>query len=550
MLAAACLPAISTAAKAQSETIVTADRIYTSDDFRPVAEAMLIRGNKVVFAGSLREVRAKASRSAALESFAGRTIIPGMVDAHAHLLGLGQALLRVQLQGARTYDEAIARIAARAANTRKGEWVTGRGWDQNLWPGKEFPTEAALSRAIPDHPVFVRRVDGHAGLANAAAIRLAGVTAATKDPEGGLIVRDGQGNPTGVFIDNAQSLIDRVVPSSSRTQHREAVLGAVAEANKWGLTGIHDAGQSRPIIEIYEELARANRFNLRNYVMVSGDSADVKYYTGRGPRSALYNGRLWVRSIKLYADGALGSRGAALLAPYSDAPTNTGLLLTPERDLQRVADLALRTGFQVSTHAIGDRGNRVALDVYDFALKKNPVADHRFRIEHAQVISTADIPRFPKLGVIPSMQASHQTSDMGWAEDRVGHERIKGAYAWRSLLDIGSIIPNGSDFPVEPVNPLLSFHAAVTRQDPGNQPPAGWYPDQRMTREEALKAMTLWPAYAGFQEKVLGSLSPGKYADFVVLDLDIMRVPVDQILRANVMSTWLGGKAVYQRGSN
>ncbi len=552
MLAAALsIPVISRAGSAQqSETIVTADRIYTSDDFRPVVEAILIRGDRVVFAGALREVRARASRSAKTLTFPGRTIIPGMVDAHAHLLNLGQSLLRVQLQGSKSYAEAIARIAARAAMIRKGEWVTGRGWDQNLWAGKQFPTEAELSRAVPDHPVFVQRIDGHAGLANAAAMRLAGVTAATKDPDGGRIERDARGNPTGVFIDNAQDLVEGAVPTSSRTQQREAVLGAVAEANKWGLTGIHDAGESRPVIEIYEELARTNRFNLRNYVMVSGDSADVMYYTTRGPRSDLYNGRLWVRSIKLYADGALGSRGAAMLQPYSDDPNNVGLLLTPQRDLQRVADLALRRGFQVATHAIGDRGNRIALDVYDSALRKFPVADHRFRIEHAQVISLEDISRFPKLGVIPSMQASHQTSDMGWAEDRVGHERIKGAYAWRSLIDIGSIVPNGSDFPVEEVNPLLSFHAAVTRQDPGNQPPGGWYPEQRMTREEALKAMTLWPAYAGFQEKILGSLSTGKYADFVVLDVDIMRVPGDQILKTTVQSTWLGGKAVYRRGSN
>lgn len=548
---AVSVPAGSRAASAQqAETIVTADRIYTSDDFRPVVEAMLIRGDRVSFAGSLREVRAKASRSASTLNFAGKTIVPGMVDAHAHLLGLGQGLLRVQLQGSKTYGEAIARIAARAATTRKGEWVTGRGWDQNLWSGKAFPTEAALSAAVPYHPVFVQRVDGHAGLANAAAMKRAGISAATKDPEGGLIVRDAQGAPTGVFVDNAQSLIDQVIPPTSRAQRREAVLSAIAEANKWGLTGIHDAGESRSNIEIYEELARANRFNLRNYVMVSGDSADVMYYTARGPRSNLYNGRLWVRSIKLYADGALGSRGAAMLEPYSDDPKNVGLLLTPQHELKRVADLALRKGFQVATHAIGDKGNRIVLDVYDSALRKNPVADHRFRIEHAQVISLSDIPRFTSLGVIPSMQASHQTSDMGWAEDRVGRERIRGAYAWRSLIDFGSIIPNGSDFPVEEVNPLLSFHAAVSRQDPGNLPQGGWYPEQGMTREEALKAMTLWPAYAGFQEKIMGSLSPGKYADFVVLDVDIMRVPSDQILRANVISTWLGGNEVYQRGSN
>ena len=550
LAAAVSLPALRVSEAQQSETIVTADRIYTSDDFRPVVEALLIRGDRVNFAGSLREVRARASRSARTISFPGRTIIPGMVDAHAHLVGLGQALLRVSLQGSSTYDEVVARIAARASTTKKGEWVTGRGWDQNLWPGKDFPSHTALSRAVPDNPVFVDRVDGHAALANALAMRIAGVTAATRDPEGGRILRDAQGNPTGVFIDNAKGLIQRAIPSASGAQLSTAVVGAIAEANKWGLTGIHDAGESRRVIEIYEQLARAGKYNLRNYVMVSADSGDVEYYTKLGPRSDLYNGRLWVRAIKMYADGALGSRGAAMLEPYSDDPGNVGLLLTPQKELQRIADLALRKGFQVATHAIGDRGNRVALDVYDSALRKNPTADHRFRVEHAQVISLADIPRFAKLGVIPSMQASHQTSDMGWAEDRVGHERIRGAYAWRSLLDQGSIIPNGSDFPVEAVNPLLSFHAAVTRQNPVNEPPGGWYPEQRMTREEALKAMTLWAAYAGFQEKILGSLSPGKYADFVVLDRDIMRVPSDQILQATVQSTWLGGKAVYRRRNN
>jgi predicted amidohydrolase YtcJ len=551
LAAAVSFPAFAAVSAAQqTETIVTAERIYTSDDFRPVVEALLIRGDRVEFAGSLREVKARASRSAKTLAFPGRTIIPGMVDAHAHLLGLGQSLLLVRLQGSTTAEEVVSRIAARAANTKKGDWITGRGWDQNLWPVKEFPVHTALSSAVPDNPVFVSRIDGHAGFANALAMKLAGVTAATKDPEGGRIIRDAQGNPTGVFVDNAKELIERAIPSSSLAQLNEAVIGAIAEANKWGLTGIHDAGEPRSVIEIYEKLARQGQYNLRNYVMVSADSADVQYYTNRGPRSNLYNGRIWVRAIKMYADGALGSRGAAMLQPYSDDPGNVGLLLTPQRELQRIADLALRKGFQVATHAIGDRGNRVALDVYDSALRKNPTADHRFRVEHAQVISLADIPRFAKLGVIPSMQASHQTSDMGWAEDRVGHERIKGAYAWRSLLDQGSIIPNGSDFPVEEVNPLLSFHAAVTRQNPSNQPPGGWYPEQRMTREEALKAMTLWPAYAAFQEKILGSLSPGKYADFVVLDRDVMRVPVDQILQSTVISTWLGGKAVYRRGSN
>jgi predicted amidohydrolase YtcJ len=318
------------------------------------------------------------------------------------------------------------------------------------------------------------------------------------------------------------------------------------------LTGIHDAGESAGTIAIYEELAREGNYSLRNYVMLSdpgeagSPEALANPYLRRGPQSALYDGHLWVRAIKLYADGALGSRGAALLAPYADEPTNSGLLVSRPEHIRAWAEAALRGGFQMNVHAIGDRGNRIVLDAVESALKVVPKADHRFRIEHAQVLSPEDIPRFAKLGVIPSMQATHQTSDMRWAETRVGPERIRGAYAWRTLLNTGVVIPNGTDFPVEEVNPLLTFHAAVTRQDPANSPAGGWYPEQKMTREEALQSMTIWPAYAGFQESILGSLTPGKYADFVILDRDIMRVPDTEILGTRVVSTWIGGKRVYE----
>jgi predicted amidohydrolase YtcJ len=382
------------------------------------------------------------------------------------------------------------------------------------------------------------------------AMKAAKITAATPDPSGGRVLRLSDNSPSGVFVDNAEGLINRAEPSPTREQTTKAILAAIAEANRWGLIGIHDAGEPRGIIDIYESLAKQGKYNLRNYVLVSGDSrhgnvSDVDYYTSMGPRSDLYDGRLWVRGIKLYADGALGSRGAALLASYSDDAGNTGLLVTPPAEIEKTAELALRKGFQVAVHAIGDRGNRVVLDAYDQALKAVPTADHRFRIEHAQVISPSDIPRFAALGVIPSMQASHQTSDMRWAETRLGPDRIKGAYAWRSLLNTGVIIPDGSDFPVEEVNPLISFHSAVSRQDASNWPQGGWYPDQVMTRTEALKAMTIWPAYAGFQEKIMGSITPGKYADFVVLDKDIMTVPASEILSTRVTSTWIGGKSVY-----
>ena len=476
----------------------------------------------------------------------GRTVIPGMVDAHGHLLGLATSLRNVRLAGSKSYEEVIRRVVERAPTIKPGEWLQGRGWDQNLWPEKDFPTHQALTRATPSIPVVLTRIDGHALLANAMAMRLAGVTAATRDPDGGRIIRLSNGDPSGVFVDNAQGLIRRAVPSLPDATTREAMIAAIAEATRWGLTGVHDAGESRHTIEIFESLARENRFNLRAYLMVSDNPGDISYYTGRGPKIGLYDGHIWIRAIKTYADGALGSRGAALLAPYSDDPGNTGLLVSTPAHLEQVAEIGLRTGFQVNTHAIGDRGNRVALDAFETALKKIPTADHRFRVEHAQILSPDDIPRFARLGVIPSMQASHQTSDMRWAESRVGPQRIRGAYAWRSLLNTGVVIPDGSDFPVEEVNPLISFHSAVTRQDAANWPDGGWYPEQVMTRDEALRGMTIWAAYAGFQERELGSLTPGKYADFVVLDRDIMRVPASEILQTRVISTWIGGKNVYE----
>ena len=531
----------------KADLVVVNATVYTVDEAHPRASAFAVRNGRIVFVGSDREARMLAVSSTRVVDARGNVVIPGMVDAHAHLLGLGNSLRNVQLAGSATYDEVIARVVERSKSTRPGEWIVGRGWDQNLWPDKKFPTHDALSRALPNNPVVLTRIDGHAMVANAMAIRAAGVTASTRDPDGGRIERNADGSPAGVFVDNAQGLVSRAIPAATKAQVREAILAAIAEASKWGLTGIHDAGASRRTIDIYESLAREGRYNLRNYVMVSGDSANVRHYLGVGPRSALYDGRIWIRSFKLYADGALGSRGAALLASYSDDPGNTGLLVTPPADLQRIATAALRRGFQVCSHAIGDRGNRVVLDAYDAALRAVPTPDHRFRIEHAQVISLQDIPRFALLGVIPSMQASHQTSDMRWAEARVGAERIRGAYAWRSLLNSGVVIPNGSDFPVEEVNPLISFHSAVSRQDRTNWPSGGWYPEQVMTRDEALRSMTIWPAYAAFQEKTMGSITPGKYADFVILDRDIMKISATEILETKVISTWLGGKKVYGR---
>ena len=539
-------------AQASADLVFTNARIYTVDNSHPEASALAVRGGRVLFVGSDAEAKALAGADTRVVDLHGATVLPGFTDAHAHLLGLGNMLQRVNLAGSTSYEEVVARVKAWARDVKPGEWIEGRGWDQNRWPTKEFPTHEALSRAFPNNPVVLDRIDGHASLANARAMQAAGVTSSTRDPAGGRIVRLPSGAPSGVFVDNAKPLIARAVPEPTLANTTKAILAAIAEANRWGLTGVHDPGEDAETVGIFEELAKAGNYSLRNYVMLSDPGepgsaqAESNPYIKRGPQSALYDGHLWVRAIKLYADGALGSRGAALLAPYSDDPGNTGLLLSRPEHIQAWAELALRRGFQVNVHAIGDRGNRIVLDAFDSALRKNPKADHRFRIEHAQVISPEDIPRFARLGVIPSMQATHQTSDMRWAETRVGPQRIRGAYAWRSLLNTGVIIPNGTDFPVEEVNPLLTFHAAVTRQDPNNLPQGGWYPDQKMTRQEALQSMTIWPAYAGFQESVLGSLTPGKYADFVVLDRDIMRVPETEILGTRVLSTWIGGKRVYE----
>jgi predicted amidohydrolase YtcJ len=542
------IPVLAAAQQQQpADLIVTNARIYTVDEAHPLADAMAVRGGKVQFVGSSGAAMALKGPSTRVLDLNGRTVIPGMVDAHGHVDNLGLALRTVDLTGTSSYDEVIARVAARAKSTPTGQWIIGRGWDQNDWGDTRFPTHEKLSAAVPNNPVYLTRVDGHAGLANAAALKAAGVTAATKDPEGGHMERASDGSPAGVFVDNAQRLIGRVVPRSTREQVKSEIQAAIAEGQKWGLTGVHDAGASAEELEIYEELGKSNALNFRLYVMISDDSATISRWFARGPLVGGYDNTLWVRSVKLYMDGALGSRGAALLDPYADNATTNGLLVSRPEHIESVAERALKSGFQVNTHAIGDRANRLVLDAYEQALKAVPVADHRFRIEHAQIINSEDIPRFAALGVIPSMQASHQTSDMYWAGNRLGSTRVLGAYAWRSLLDHGSVIPNGSDFPVEQVNPLISFHAAFSRQDAHNWPPNGWYPEQKMTREEALRSITLWPAYAAFQESLMGSLTPGKLADFVVLDQDIMRVAPEQVLATHVLATYVGGKPVYER---
>jgi predicted amidohydrolase YtcJ len=541
------LAAAQTPAPPPAELIITNARIYTVDENRPLVDAMAIRDGRVVATGPQRGVMTLRGPNTRVIDLNGRTVVPGMIDAHVHLLNLGNSLRNVDLVGTSSYDQVVARVVARARETPPGTWILGRGWDQNDWGVTQFPTHEALSRAVPNHPVVLTRIDGHATLVNAAAMRAAGVTAQTQDPAGGRFERAADGSLTGVLVDAAMGLVNRHVPAASRDQMKTAVQSAIAEMNRWGLTSVHDAGVSRAVIDVYEEVAREGQFNIRDYVMVANNDESINHYLQRGPQLGLYDGRLWIKSIKISADGALGSRGASLIEPYADDPRNSGLALVPAGRVRDVGIKALRSGFQLNVHAIGDRANRTVLDEFEQAFDSVPLADHRFRIEHAQIIHPDDVPRFAELGVIPSMQASHQTSDMYWAVNRLGPTRVLGAYAWRSLLNSGVIIANGSDLPVERTNPLISFMASVARQDARGWPAGGWFPEQRMTREEALKSMTIWAAYSGFMEKEVGSLAPGKLADFVVLDQDIMRVPPELILSTNVLATYLGGRAVFQK---
>lgn len=532
-------------ARESADLIVSGATLHSVDAKQPAPEAFAVRNGRFIYVGTLTGAMAfRGSRTKVLTLDKSTTILPGLIDAHLHLTSVGLALQEVDLFHVTNINELIRRTAE-FAKTSKDQWIQGEGWDQNLWEGKAFPTHQALSAAVTNRPVALHRVDGHALFVNAKAIQLAGVMRATPDPAGGKIVRDADGNPTGVFIDNATALIYRVIPDPTHEQLMRAAKAAIAECHRWGVTGIAEANTSAADLEVFHEMGRKGTLELRNYTRL-GDNVDlIAAHLKRGQINGAYNGRLWVRGIKLFADGALGSRGAAMLEPYDDDPKNTGLLRTTQAHIQDVAQRALRAAFQVSTHAIGDRGNRMVLDAYEAALKNTPRTDHRFRIEHAQILSGQDIPRFAKLGLIPSMQTTHQISDMPWAESRVGPERIRGAYAWRSLLDTGVIIANGTDAPVEAVNSLRTFHSAIARQNEANQPPGGWYPDQRMNRDEALKSMTIWAAKANFQENVLGSISAGKYADFVLMDRDWMAAEPEAIMGTKILATYLDGKLVY-----
>jgi len=526
--------------------------VYTLNPNQPVVQAVAIKHGRIVGTGNTEELLQKFSADTVID-LQGKTIVPGFIDAHGHIPGLGRALQSITLVGIRSPEAVADLIRERAKDVKPGWWIYGRGWDQNLWPNKQFPTKALLDAAAPNNPVILGRIDGHAIWVNSKSMEIAGVTAQTKDPEGGRIIRDAGGNPTGVFIDKARALIEDHFPPPSDEEIERSLIIAIQECVKYGLTAVHDMGEihepgvDAKRIDIYKRLADENLLPVRIYAAVNAPAEGWDIWSTRKPLIGYGNDMLTVRAVKMYMDGALGSRGAALMKEYTDDPENRGLTLMSEDELQRLVGRAAESGYQPCTHAIGDRGNHIVLNAYEKVLNNLPPGDYRLRIEHVQVLMPSDIARFKHLGILPSMQPTHATSDMYWAEARLGPERIKTAYAWRSLIETGSIILGGSDFPVESPNPLWGFYAAITRSDHNGYPADGWYGRQKMTREEALKAFTTWAAYGAFQEKMKGTIEYGKYADLTVLSKDIMTIPPKEILETEVEMTIVGGKIVYEK---
>jgi predicted amidohydrolase YtcJ len=511
-----------------AELVITGARIYTGDSERPIASELWVKDGRI--ASSPPGATAKRIDAR------GATIVPGFIDSHAHMESLGDELETFDLRNVRTVAEIAEIVRQAAVGCKPGEWIRGRSWDQTNWGGR-FPTAEDLPS---EHPVYLTRVDGHAAWVNRKALEIAGITAKTPDPPGGRILRTESGEPTGILIDRAEELVLRKIPPATPEETRRRIARAARECARLGITTVHDAGVSAQELAAYRDLIARGELPVRVYAMIGGPGPLWREYLKRGPE---IGERLTVRSIKLLADGALGSRGAALLAPYTDDPGNSGLLMLTKEQIERVAREAGGRGFQVNTHAIGDRANRMVLGAYAAVL--GGPNDRRFRIEHAQVVAPEDFELFAKYSIIPSMQATHATSDMRWAEARLGAERVKGAYAWRRFLSLDPIVPNGSDFPVEEPNPLFGFYAAITRQDRAGNPEGGWFPDQRMTREEALKSWTWSGAWAAFEENQKGSLTPGEVADFVMLSADIMRIPPREIPATRVTMTVVGGEVVY-----
>lgn len=544
-----------------ADLIIYGGTIYTVNDKQPVAEAVVVRGDKIEYVGTQQEALRYKGEATQLLNLEGKVMTPGFIEGHGHLMGVGYNELNLDLMDVKNYDELVERVREAATQAQPGQWILGRGWHQDKWDVKPermvkgFQTHHKLSEATPNNPVFLRHASGHAAMANAKAMEIAGVNPLAKDKtakgniEGGEIILDELGNPTGIFNERAMSLIARHIPEDNDERDRQALERAIQACWRNGITGFHDAGTSRENIALYRTFRDEGKLGVRLYVMLTGWDRDLVHeWMKKGVEIDPANW-LTIRSIKLNCDGALGSRGAWLLEPYTDRPGFNGMATLTMDTVLATSRAALKSGFQVCSHAIGDRANREILDRYELAFNENPdVRDHRFRIEHAQHLHPADIPRFGKLGVIPAMQAIHMSSDRPWAIERLGEKRIKeGAYMWQSLLKTGAIIVNGTDAPVEPLNPIPSFYASVTRKTLKGEPEGGYEPEEKMTREQALRSYTLDAAFGAFEEKIKGSIEARKLADFTVFSADIMTAPESELLKAEVAMTIVGGKVVYKK---
>ena len=527
--------------------------IYTVNDARPKAEAVAIQADRIVFVGSNGEAQKYVARNTRVIDLGGRTMVPGMTDAHHHLSGVGFREMTLNLEGINNLEDFLVKVKERVVQKKPGEWVTGRGWIETFWTPPVFPTRWDLDKVAPDNPVFLDRADGHGAVANSAALKIAGVDKSTPSPFGGEISRDKQsGEPNGMLLDAAQDLVQRHIPGTTAAEAERAIILGVNRDVALGWTQVQDPGGSYAEVALMEKLYEEGKIKLRIYKALSAPGREADRLLSEGPIVGKYGNHLTVRALKLYADGSLGSRSAALLQPYSDKPDTSGFLTIKEEALQPVLQEALRKGIQIETHAIGDRGNRFILDQYEKAMNAVPKAqwkikEPRWRVEHSQIVNPADIPRFAKLGIIPSMQASHAIGDLHFAPSRLGIARLSGAYAWQSFIKSGVAVPGGSDAPVERGEPMIEFYAAVARKDLKGFSGEGWHPEEAVSREQALRMFTVWPAYAAFEEKLRGSIEPGKLADFTVLSQDIMEIPETEILETRNEMTVIGGEIIYSR---
>ena len=540
--------------------IFTNGNIYTANDRQPNAQAIAVKNDRIVYVGTNTGAKQYQGANTRVIDLHGATVLPGLTDAHYHFIGVGAREMNLNLEGITNLQDFLAKVKTRVDQAKPDEWVTGRGWIETFWTPPVFPTRWDLDKIAPNNPVFLTRADGHGAVANSAALKIGGVTKETKDPFGGQIVRDkDSGEPTGMLLDNAQGLVSRHIPSAGEGNTEQAMLLADQRSIMLGWTQVQDPGGSYRDVELYKKLYGEGKLKIRIYKAVYGPGPEANRLLKEGPIIEAFDNHFNLRTIKVVSDGALGSRGAALLQPYSDVPEiktaegrmepNVGFLRVKEEDLLPMLKEALQKGIQVETHAIGDRANRFILDEYEKAFKAVPLSgkrDPRWRDEHSQIINPADIPRFAKLGIIPSMQPSHAIGDLHFAPSRLGLERLKGAYAWQSLLKTGVVIPGGSDAPVERGEPMIEFYAAVARKDIRGFSGEGWHPEEKVTRAQALKMFTIWPAYAAFEEKLRGSLQVGKLADLTVLSADIMKIPEIDILKTHCVMTVIGGNIVFE----